>query len=446
MLITDRPSADVDALRARLHGEVFGPDDAGYDEARRAWNLAVDQRPAAVAFPLTDADVVAVVELRPRGRACASPPQAHRPRRGRDRAARGHDPAQHQAHARRADRPGRPPARVRAGALWADVTGPASAYGLAPLAGSAPDVGVVGYTLGGGLSWLGAPATASRATASPRSSSSPPTAASSAPTPTTSPSCFWALRGGGGSFGVVTAMEFELYPVDDAARRRADAGRASAPRRSSPPGASGPRPSRTRSRSLCRILQVRLRTSRRCAVQARRGRGRDPRRPRHARPAARARARSSTCSPRCAPAEPDRDPQRPEGADPGHERPPRCSPTLPGRRDRRAGRAAARAAAADLGRAAPPRRRARPPTRRARLLHGSACSRSSDARRGDAMAIDAALTRLIDALDAVGRRPRAPELHREPTVAASSTPPRPLRAVKARVDGDDLFAANRASA
>ena len=45
-------------------------------------------------------------------------------------------------------------ARVRAGALWADVTVPASAYGLAPLAGSSHDVGVVGYTLGGGLSWL----------------------------------------------------------------------------------------------------------------------------------------------------------------------------------------------------------------------------------------------------------------------------------------------------
>ena len=48
--------------------------------------------------------------------------------------------------------PGTRRARVRAGALWADVTAPASAYGLAPLAGSSHDVGVVGYTLGGGLS------------------------------------------------------------------------------------------------------------------------------------------------------------------------------------------------------------------------------------------------------------------------------------------------------
>ncbi len=63
MLITDLPSADVDALRSRLYGEVYGPDDDGWDEARRAWNLAVDQRPAAVAFPLTDSDVVEVVNF-----------------------------------------------------------------------------------------------------------------------------------------------------------------------------------------------------------------------------------------------------------------------------------------------------------------------------------------------------------------------------------------------
>src|SRR4051795_1827601 len=63
MLITDRPAADVDALRDRLHGEVYGPDDAGYDEARQAWNLAVDQRPALVAFPYSDADAVATVEF-----------------------------------------------------------------------------------------------------------------------------------------------------------------------------------------------------------------------------------------------------------------------------------------------------------------------------------------------------------------------------------------------
>src|SRR5690242_2435155 len=62
MLITDRPYVDVDALRERLTGEVVGPGDAHWDRARQAWNLALDQRPLAVAFPVTDADVVAVVD------------------------------------------------------------------------------------------------------------------------------------------------------------------------------------------------------------------------------------------------------------------------------------------------------------------------------------------------------------------------------------------------
>src|SRR5262245_4378232 len=63
MLITDRPAADVDALRTRLSGEVYGPADSCYDAARRPWNLAVDQRPAAVAVPVTDSDVQAIVDF-----------------------------------------------------------------------------------------------------------------------------------------------------------------------------------------------------------------------------------------------------------------------------------------------------------------------------------------------------------------------------------------------
>ena len=106
--ITGLPSIDVEALRARLYGEVYGPDDDGWDEARRAWNLAVDQRPAAVALPITDADVVEVVNFaREQGLRVA--PQGT----GHGAAAivypREHDPALDQAHARRADRPERPP-------------------------------------------------------------------------------------------------------------------------------------------------------------------------------------------------------------------------------------------------------------------------------------------------------------------------------------------------
>jgi hypothetical protein len=212
MLLTGLDSIDVETLRSRLHGDVLGPGDDGWDEARRAWNLAVDQRPAAVALPLTDADVVEVVDFaRAEGLRVAPQGTGHgasaiasldRTILLSTRRMRGVriDPAPRRA-------------RVRAGALWADVTGPASAYGLAPLAGSSPDVGVVGYTLGGGLSWLArkhgfacdsvlsielvtADGVHRRVSAQ------------------SDPELFRALCGGGGSFGVVTAIEFKLYPVE----------------------------------------------------------------------------------------------------------------------------------------------------------------------------------------------------------------------------------------
>src|SRR3954470_2076610 len=167
--------------------------------------------------------------LRPRARP-ARRPAGHGPQRERDRDARAHDPRQDVGAARRRDRR-RPPPRVRrsarrdgeidvagrraragAGVLWAEVTGPASEHGLAPLAGSSPDVGVVGYTLGGGLSWLsrrhGLAANSVLAielvTADGRLVRCDRDH---------EPELFWALRGGGGSFGVVTAIEFLLYPA-----------------------------------------------------------------------------------------------------------------------------------------------------------------------------------------------------------------------------------------
>src|SRR3954470_6935074 len=212
MLITDLPAIDIEALRSRLYGDVFGPGDEGWDAARRAWNLAVDQRPAAVALPLTDGDVVEVVNFaREEGLRVA--PQGT-----------GHGAAalaslegtillstRHMRGVRIDPRSRR--ARVRAGAVWADVTAPASAYGLAPLAGSAHDVGVVGYSLGGGLSWLAR----KHGLACDRVTAIELVPADGDHVRTTAendPELLDALRGGGGSFGVVTAMEFKLYPIE----------------------------------------------------------------------------------------------------------------------------------------------------------------------------------------------------------------------------------------
>ena len=103
---------------------------------------------------------------------------------------------------------------MQAGALWADVTGPASEHGLAPLAGSSPDVGVVGYTLGGGLSWL-----ARRHGLACNSVLSIDVVTADGRLLRADrehePDLFWALRGGTGSFGVVTAIELELFPLPE---------------------------------------------------------------------------------------------------------------------------------------------------------------------------------------------------------------------------------------
>ena len=103
-------------------------------------------------------------------------------------------------------------ASVEAGVLWAEVAEAASQLGLAPLAGSSPDVGVVGYTLGGGMGWL-----ARRyGIASERVLAIEVVTADGRLVRTdrrTEPDLFWALRGGGGSFAAVTAIEFELIPL-----------------------------------------------------------------------------------------------------------------------------------------------------------------------------------------------------------------------------------------
>ena len=103
-------------------------------------------------------------------------------------------------------------ARAEAGALWMDVTAAAAEHGLAALAGSSPDVGVVGYTLGGGIGWLGRRhgLAANSVTAIEAVTMDGQIVRASADV---EPDLFWAMRGGGGNFAIVTAIEFALYPI-----------------------------------------------------------------------------------------------------------------------------------------------------------------------------------------------------------------------------------------
>ena len=102
-------------------------------------------------------------------------------------------------------------ARAEAGVVWLDVVQAAAEHGLAALAGSSPDVGVVGYTLGGGLSFLGRRygLAANNVVAAEVVTADGRLVRADREHET---DLFWALRGGGGSFGIVTALEFRLFP------------------------------------------------------------------------------------------------------------------------------------------------------------------------------------------------------------------------------------------
>ena len=100
----------------------------------------------------------------------------------------------------------------RCGVRWQDVIPQLSELGLAALHGSSPLVGIAGYSLGGGMGWLARKhgLQTNSVTALEVVTADGGAAAS---TPQHEPDLFWALRGGNGNFGVVTAIEFEVYPV-----------------------------------------------------------------------------------------------------------------------------------------------------------------------------------------------------------------------------------------
>jgi hypothetical protein len=201
------------AIQAPPRSTILTPADLGWDDARKAWNLAVDQHPAAVALPESAADVVAAVRFaRERGLRVAAQGTGH------NAAPLGELTdtllVRTSGMRRVTINPAARTARAEAGAIWLEVAEAAAEHGLAGLAGSAPDVGVVGYTLGGGISWLGRSygLSANNVQAIELVTADGRLVRADA---CHEPDLFWALRGGGGSFGVVTAIEFRLFPVTE---------------------------------------------------------------------------------------------------------------------------------------------------------------------------------------------------------------------------------------
>jgi FAD/FMN-containing dehydrogenase len=202
----------MEQLRVKFRGEILGPGDAGYEAARKVYNAMIDRRPRWIAFCTDAADVIAAVRF-------AGDKDFPVSTRGG-----GHNGAglgvcddglvidlSRMRHCR-VDPKART-VRVAGGCTWGDVDHATHAFGMATPCGFISTTGVGGLTLGGGIGYLsrkygltidnlleadvvladGSFVTASRER---------------------HPDLFWALRGGGGNFGVVTSFLFRLHPVD----------------------------------------------------------------------------------------------------------------------------------------------------------------------------------------------------------------------------------------
>jgi FAD/FMN-containing dehydrogenase len=197
------------ALARRLRGPVFVPAEDGYDDERLGYDRSVEHHPAIVVGAATASDVVTAVQFaRAHGLAIAVQATGH----GACVAADGAMLVTTRRMTGVAVDAGSATARLEAGVRWDRVIDAAAPFGLAPLSGSAPFVGAVGYTLGGGLGVLGR----RYGYAADHVRSLEVVTADGRMllvTPGDHPDLFWALRGGKDNFGVVTAMTVDLFPV-----------------------------------------------------------------------------------------------------------------------------------------------------------------------------------------------------------------------------------------
>ena len=209
-------SGPAEHLRGLCGGAVHLPGDEAYDVARTPWNVAADLRPAAVAVPRHAGDVADVMHAALDAGLRVAPMST-----GHAAALLAMDALDDVVVVRMSALtgvtvdPDARTARVEGGTLWEDVVEAAAAHGLAALHGSSPDVAVAGYCLGGGIGWyarkhgFAANSVVAVELVTPNGELLRVDADHHA-------DLFWALRGGGGNFGVVTALEISLLPYADA--------------------------------------------------------------------------------------------------------------------------------------------------------------------------------------------------------------------------------------
>jgi hypothetical protein len=202
----------TDFSELSIRGRVATSSDSDWDDARQAWNLAADQRPAAVALVESADDVSKVIGfarangLRVTGQGTGHGAMSLGPLDDviliKTERMRGVDIEEGSA-------------RADAGALAEDVADAAITKGMCSMPGTSPNVGVTGYTLGGGLSWLGRKYgwACNRVNAIELVSAD---GEAHTVDSLSDPDLFWALRGGGGGYAIVTALHVELLPIAEA--------------------------------------------------------------------------------------------------------------------------------------------------------------------------------------------------------------------------------------
>jgi len=203
----------MDGLNGQFAGTVVAPGQDGWDQARAAWNLTADQNPDLVAYAESADDVAAAVNFaRANGLRVAAQGTGH--------GAGSRGPLDGSILVRTERMKGidvdaeTGVGRYEAGVLWMEANPAAGEHGLANLSGSAPDIGIVGYTTGGGFGWLarrhGLACNSVRAIELVTADGEQRRVDAG-----NDADLFWALRGGGGSFGVVTAIEYDLAALPE---------------------------------------------------------------------------------------------------------------------------------------------------------------------------------------------------------------------------------------
>jgi len=210
-LVSFMSKIDTQSLRTNFRGQILEPSDMGYDEARQIWNASIDKRPGVIARCSGVADVIAAIDFARANKLETAIRGGGHNVGGRALCDDGLVIDLSQMRSVHVDAASRK-VRVQGGATLGGLDRETHAFGLSVPCGIVPKTGIGGLTLGGGVGWLlrkyGMSIDNLLSCQMVTADSRVITASKSE-----NEDLFWALRGGGGNFGVVTSFEFQAHPV-----------------------------------------------------------------------------------------------------------------------------------------------------------------------------------------------------------------------------------------